>query len=75
MSNNSDNKEAPPESLPGTDTPAVGEGHGIIDKPSSTGETPKDSEDPESLTKVEVALLVISICVSGRQRAASVMKN
>ena len=62
MANSSGDKEVPAEPVPGIDPPP-------------TGELREDSGEPESLTKTEAFLLVVSICVSGRQRAASVMKS
>jgi hypothetical protein len=64
MSNSSSNKDALSEPFPGMSEK--------IEKPSSTGEPPKDNEEPESLTRTEAFLLVVSICVSGRQLAPSV---
>jgi hypothetical protein len=75
MSNNSSDKEAPSEPVSGIDSPPTGEEGEESEKPSSTGEPPEDNEEPESLTKAEAFLLVVSICVSARHRAASVMKS
>ena len=61
MADSSGDKEAPAEPVPGIDPPPTGE--------------LQDGGEPESLTKTEAFLLVVSICVSGRQRAASVMKS
>ena len=75
MSNNGSNKDAPSEPVSGIDSPPIGEEGEEIEKTSSIGEPPKDNKEPDSLTKAEAFLLVVSICVSGRQRAASVMKS
>jgi hypothetical protein len=64
MSSISSNKEAPSEPLPGTHSPSTGD-EGELEKSNGAGEPPKDDE-PEALTKAEVFLLVVSICVSGR---------
>jgi hypothetical protein len=66
MSNSSSSKEAPWDPVPGIDAPPTGEGGMGIEQPSSTVEPPKDNEEPESLTKTEAFLLMVSICVSGR---------
>ena len=59
MSSNNNN-EAPS----GIDPPPTGEEGKVVEQPSSTGKPPKDNEKPESLTRAETFLLVVSICVS-----------
>lgn len=59
MSSNNNNEA--PSSI---DPPPKGEEGEVVEKPSSTGEPPKDNEEPESLTQAEAFLLVVSICVS-----------
>ncbi|KAK9325281.1 major facilitator superfamily domain-containing protein [Lipomyces orientalis] len=63
MSNTSSSQEAPSEPVPGIDSPPTGEEGEEIEKPSGTGEPPKDNEEPESLPKAEAFLLVVSICI------------
>lgn len=74
MSNNSSNGEPPLEPVPGIESPPAEKESETKDY-SGTGEPPKDNEEPESLTKAEAFLLVVSICVSRRQRAAFGMES
>lgn len=75
MNKNSSNKEAPSEPVPGIDSPHIGQEGEEIEKSSSTEKLPNNDEEPEKLTKAEAFLLVVSICVSRKLRAASVMRS
>lgn len=68
---NTSNKEELLKPVPNPESLPTREQDEAMEKPNSTREPPKDNEEPESLTKIEAFLLVVSICVSSRRYTIS----